>query len=59
MATRLQITLDGAERSALNTIAEIHLREPAAQVRFILRQELKRQGYLLTDEKGQIGDMED
>ena len=51
MATRLQITLDRAERSALVTLAEKELRDPGAQARFLLRQELKRQGYLVADEE--------
>ena len=50
MATRLLITLDSAERSALTKLSQKELRDPRDQLRLILRQELERQGLLLSND---------
>ena len=49
MATRIQITLSGAERSALAELAEMELRDLRDQLRHILRQELMCRGLLAPD----------
>lgn len=46
MINRLKILLDQPEYSALLRLAERELRNPADQVRQLVRQELIRQGFL-------------
>ena len=46
IVTRLKLPLEQAEYSALVKVAENELRNPVDQVRFILRQELGRLGFL-------------
>lgn len=46
MVNRLTVTLEQPEYTALLEIADKELRNPADQVRFVLRQELERRGLL-------------
>jgi hypothetical protein len=46
MVTRVTVTLEQPEYTALLEVAGKELRNPADQVRFVLRQELERQGML-------------
>ena len=46
MATRMVVTLEPKERSALIKLAEMELRPPRDQLRVILREELYRRGLL-------------
>lgn len=46
MVNRLTIVLEQPEYSALLDLALRELRQPAAQVRYLVQQELQRQGYL-------------
>lgn len=50
MTTRLVITLDATECSALGQLAEQELRDPREQIRFVLRQVLRKQGFLPGEE---------
>lgn len=49
MLSRLVITLNEAERNALQAIAASELRDMREQVRFILRSDLERRGLLSDD----------
>jgi len=44
--SRITITLDRKERAALMQLASSEMREPRDQVRYILRNELKRLGLI-------------
>lgn len=46
MLTRIMVSLDGKERSALNELAESERRDPRAQAALIIRESLKRRGLL-------------
>lgn len=46
MTTRMVVTLEPKERSALIRLAEMELRPPRDQLRVILREELYRRGLL-------------
>jgi hypothetical protein len=46
MMTRLMIQLDGLERSALTTLAELERRDPRQQAALLIRQQLERLGLL-------------
>ena len=50
MLNRLTVTLEHPEYAALLDVALAELRTPADQVRYILRQELKRRRFLPVDE---------
>jgi len=50
MITRLKLTLEQAEYSALLKAASCELRNPADEARFILRAELMRRGLLPLEE---------
>ncbi|MBN1890350.1 MAG: hypothetical protein JW850_20315 [Thermoflexales bacterium] len=52
--TRLVISLDGAERSALVTLAEIERRNPRDQAAVIIRQDLVRRGLLDLPKSDQV-----
>lgn len=43
---RITVSLERCERAALMKLADIELRNPADQLRHILRQELERRGLL-------------
>ena len=49
--TRITILLDQVEISALLRMAELDCRHPRDQVRFLLRAELERRGFLVGDNK--------
>lgn len=44
--TRITITLDEKEKSALHALSKSELREPRQQAALIIRQELERRGLL-------------
>lgn len=46
MVSRIMVTLEKEERSALSDLARCELRDIRDQVRFLIRQELERQGLL-------------
>lgn len=50
MVTRVKLTLEQAEYTALPRAAITDLRNPLEEVRYILRSELIRRGYLDPDE---------
>ncbi len=52
MVSRLTLTLEQHEYSALLKMAIEQLRDPSDQVRYILLQELDRHGFLLTSGDG-------
>jgi len=51
MVTRLTVTLEQSEYSALLRVSESELRDPRDQIRFVLRQELERRGLLQAAER--------
>lgn len=51
MATRLQVILDAAERSALIELAQRERRNPRDQAALLIRHELQKRGLLPGDAK--------
>ena len=49
MVSRIKLTLEQAEYTALLNLAMSELRSPSDQARHIVRQELMRRGYLTAD----------
>jgi hypothetical protein len=47
---RLQVTLNEVEADSLMIWATTELRDPREQIRFILRQELERRGFLVGEQ---------
>lgn len=54
--TRLVVTLSKAERQALGMLAQEEFRDPREQVRYILRQELHRRGFLSLEHESEKPD---
>jgi hypothetical protein len=50
--TRIQIKLSPEEAGGLVELAQANLRDPREQLRFLLREALQRQGFLITTPSG-------
>lgn len=52
--TRISVPITTEEREALRALAKSELRDPREQVRFLLRQEFEKRGFLPTNANSDV-----